>query len=840
MNDRSLSKGLNLIFLKGICIVLAFLVCLLSGCRTLGVFSQGNSDDVSGTDDTLEQPFQALDNLDPRIREMGAYGLGRLSPIKNNYMETYIKSLDFADAAKTMKAMEEMGDLATNMAPVVDALVSSSRDYDSRVRFEALASLKLIFEQLVIIVEPLSELQNLNTNEKEQIVKSAEKTLGITQELNGKITNAMAFALKDPVRKVRKLAEKFMITAKEKPRKVMISGVKAPEGAKVEENTQAVMKTEEKVAKGAKVEEKPQTGMKSEEKIAEAVNVEEKPQVVMKTEEKVTEGPKVEETPHAVIKSEEHVSQDGKINENSEPIKAESEETTIPISTPETSEKIDQEVDSSKNIDRFLKQLESFELSNRRFALMAMAPYIEKELSPVQETIGSVKKGDIALRIEAADNIVERAERMEEVVSALCRATEDVDREMRTKALKNLGNILSPLAGSLNTFETAPKEIEDVLTKEKVEVDHLVRIQIDQFKKSSVEAIEIITRMIEKTVPFFLKSLDDNVLDVRSAAGEGLRSILSRSEEEIPLKPVWEQVFQKVKLTPDDIKIRLLMNDLANPGVDAARSAARSIGEMGAVARNAVPSLIKVIRNKENLHVHYKYVQMDAMAALGSMGSAAGEAAPALMDQLGDIRFEIRSSAVLALGRIGGKVGTAQVVEMLEKDKSSLVRESAAQALSNMDPSECVDKVYVVLFKALKDSSNEIRMNAFSTLAAYEFLNRGAGIIMWKPSDKSVTGYCVCYGKGNVGSSDCIDMGLGTAFRLGDFKTVSREGKGIEVKAFINETLTSVEYKFIDIMSLLEKSASNETSFGLKEKKNKALLELMKNLINKGDAKKTE
>jgi hypothetical protein len=41
-------------------------------------------------------------------------------------------------------------------------------------------------------------------------------------------------------------------------------------------------------------------------------------------------------------------------------------------------------------------------------------------------------------------------------------------------------------------------------------------------------------------------------------------------------------------------------------------------------------------------------------------------------------------------------------------------------------------------------------------------------------------------------------------------------------------------------MSLLEKSASSETNQGLKEKKNKALLELMKNLLNKNNTKKTE
>ncbi|MFA6008773.1 MAG: HEAT repeat domain-containing protein [Desulfobacteraceae bacterium] len=831
---------MNLLYFKVLCIFLFFLVNLVSGCRSLGVFSSGISGDFSGTENTLEQPFQALDNLDPRIREMGAFALGRLTPIKNHHMETYIKSLDLTDDEKTMKAIEEMGELATNMGPVVEALVNSTHDYDSRVRFEALASLKLIFDQLVVIVGPLNELENIYANEKDQIVKASEKTMGITNDLNGKITNANAVALKDPIRKIRKMAEKFMVKSKEKPQKFFIAGVMTSADVKVEEQPQAVIKTDEMVSDGAKTGEKIETVEQTIEKTPGDTKVEEQTQPVMKTEEKTPESATIEEQPQVVIKSEEKVAEDVKIIEKQEPVKPEPEKIATPDPTPEITDKIDEESEPSKNINRFLKQLESFELANRRFALLAMAPYIEKELSPVEETIGSVKKGDIALRIEAADSIVERADRMEEVVAALCHATEDVDTDMRTKSLKNLGNILSFLSGALNPFEKAPKEIEDVLTKEKAEVEHLVRIQIDQFKKSSEEGIEKISQLIVTTVPFFLNALDDKVLEVRNAAGEGLRSILSRSEEITPLNPVWEKVFQKVKLTPDDIKIRLLMNDLKNPGVDVARAAARSISEMGALAKNAVPSLIKVIRNRENLHVHYKYVQMDAMAALGSMGAIADEAVPALMDQLGDIRFEIRSSAVLALGRIGGKNGTAMILEMLEKDKSSLVRESAAQALSNMDPAECVEKVYVVLFKALKDSSNDIRLNAFTTLAAYELLNRGAGIIMWKSSDKNVNGYQVCTAKGKVATSDCMDTGMSTIFRLGDFKSIPREGKGIEVKALFNETVSAVEFKYIDIMSLLEKSASSETNPGLKEKKNKALLELMKNLINKGNTKKTD
>lgn len=879
MNQHASHHDENPLWLRVSLGVLILSAVLSTGCRTLSDLGiAGNSQNTAVAEDFQEQPFQALDNIDPRIRKKGAAALGQISPIKNRYMEIYIGFLDVEKKEKTLKTIGDIGDIVENLGPVVDALVNACRDYDSSVRQEALSSLQLISGQLILVVDPLNNLiENLEgqaDNENVSLVRAAEKTLTASNGQNQRIIDVMTRAQNDPVRSIRNFSNKYMLMAKNRPRPQLAAKPKAvgtagkdepgtdqaetvkasPEVAVVKapetEKTDGQVKEIDPLAKAGDVvttetvDEKKHLeasgGIVTDKALEDAGHVETAKDAAVSepvVETRAVDGGKSAES----LKETKTVKESGAVAATDGPKPSPAipgdvlpvPPTAVPVAG--TASGIsEQESDRLKTAEGLLKQLESFELANRRFALVAMGPYIQKELESVEEKIASVKKGDITLRTEAADVIVERVRHMENIVSAMCHATEDVDREIRLKAVKNLADILLPLCGALVPFEDAPKEIEDALTKEKVEVEQLVRIQIDQFKKTTQEGIVKITGLIEKIVPVFFRSFEDKDLDIRNAAGEGLKGILLNSGEKLPLKPVWEGVFKKLNQTPVDLRIRLLMNDLENPGVNAARTAARALGEMGPVAKNAVPSLIQVIQNKSNLHVHYKYVQMEAMAAIGSMGQDGSSAVYALMDQLGDIRFEIRSAAVLALGKIGGKKGVVEIVGMLENDKSSIVRESAADALSNMDPTECLDKAYMLLFKALKDSNAAIRMNAFSALSAYELKNRAAGIIRWKPSGADIRGYRVCSGKGGHETLECIDTGLTTVFRLGDFKTVPREGKGAEVKAVQGDKLEPVEFAFVDVMSLLEKSAASETNQGLKEKKNKALLEVMKNLLNSG------
>lgn len=808
-----------------------------------------------------------MDDIDPKVRKKGATALGQITPVKNRYMDIYVAGLDPRDSQKTLKSIADIGDMVENTGPVVEALANACRDYDAGVRHESIASLQLIYQQIVLAIAPLNKLVTAMKSEEnesnESIIKAADETLRITENQIQKIVTTMTTSQNDPVRSNRNLTEKFMYMAKNRPRAILQKKPLAPGKIREEE----ILETVEPTAKKPQDSSEKFSDQEPEEVLVPMPEVvSPKKDSVVEKEEKgsyladsapaivdstpvlsVTgnlvaaekEGPdKKEDTTVAAAKEEPAAKAlTDEALENSTVKKPESlDGSETAVLTPPAPEKKDadkkEETHSSDQaVAGYLRQLESFELANRRFALASMTAFIQNELMPAQEKIGSVTKGDIAIRSKAVEDINERVRRMENLVAALCRSSEDVDTEIRARSLKNLAEMISPLCLVLEPFESAPKEIEDTLTREKVDVDPLVRIQIDQFKRATGEGTRRVSQMVEKTVPFFLKSLNDPKIEVRNGAGEGLKGILAGSSGQDPLKPVWATIFTNLDMKPVDVKIHLLMNDLESPGVDLARSAARDLTELGPVAVAAVPALIKVVKNRSNLHVHYKYVQMDAMAALGNMGKEAAAAVPALKEQLGDIRFEIRSSAVLALGQIGGKDGTTEIVDMLENDKSALVRESAAYALSSLDLSDCLDKAYSLLFKTLRDSSATTRMNAFNALAAQELKNRAAGILRWKPAAKVPNHYRVCAGAAPNGGKECLDAGLSTVFRLGDFKNVPRGGQGVEVLAVREESSEPVTYQFVDVVSILEKSATSESNATMKEKKNKALLELMKSLL---------
>ena len=737
-----------------------------------------------------EQPFQALDNLDPKVRKRGALALGQISPIKNRHMEACLDSLNSGDDNQKIKTIENMGEINSVMEPVVAALITSSRDFVPEVRAEALRSLELISGQLVKAFEPL---KTLKASSNALVAQTSDKTMSAIRDLNDRIVRCMISSLHDNSKKVRITAEKYVSRIKKQDKSLIDVGTESIQPEKIEPK-----KTAPAVVAPVVIQPEIKEPVKKTPGVVQPAIT---PIEIKQPESKQPDGSAKKERAEEELKKVQPVA-----------------EPEVNVSTPE--------------MDGFLKGLDSFELMNRRFALLAMVPYIEKEAQSVKANQALVKKGDIILRVEAADNVEESADKMTRLVTALCRSMEDVDKEIRIGSARNLARVLVPLAGALITLEAAPKEIEHVLAKEKVEVDRLVQIQIDQFKKSTELGREKILNLMKKAVPVLLHALEDKVLDVRNTAGESLKSIQECSLEVLPLSPVWEEFFKSLNMTSDEFKVRLLVNDLENPGVNTARKASREIGDMGASAKPAIPALVRVIRNKENLHVHYKYVKTDAMDALGKMGPEAGKAAPALVEQLDDIRFEIRNAAVQALGRIGGREGVARITEILETDKSSMVRESASAALAGMDPAQWVDKVYMALFKALKGPSKEIRLNAFNALAAYEVKNRGAGIIKWKPAGEAVTGYRVCLGAGGNENAPCFDTGLGTSFRLGEFKGKLHGREGVSVKAFKGSLVEDVPFTFIDIRTLLEKSTTLEPDRGIRTKKEKALLELMEKLLN--------
>ena len=101
-----------------------------------------------------------------------------------------------------------------------------------------------------------------------------------------------------------------------------------------------------------------------------------------------------------------------------------------------------------------------------------------------------------------------------------------------------------------------------------------------------------------------------------------------------------------------------------------------------------VERLIKALQDQE------WEVRASAALALGNIGGGAGDAVPALIKALQDQDKWVRSRAASALGRIGGgAVDAVPALIQLLQDQSSDVRLNAAVALKNIGTPEALKAV---------------------------------------------------------------------------------------------------------------------------------------------------
>ena len=105
--------------------------------------------------------------------------------------------------------------------------------------------------------------------------------------------------------------------------------------------------------------------------------------------------------------------------------------------------------------------------------------------------------------------------------------------------------------------------------------------------------------------------------------------------------------------------------------------AARSLGEIGPAAKDAVPGLIDVLKDPE------RDVRQCAAKALGEIGTASAPAASALAAVLGDRDWQVRRAAAEALGRIGTREGEA-ALKAARKDPNESVRKAARASLDRI------------------------------------------------------------------------------------------------------------------------------------------------------------
>ncbi len=139
---------------------------------------------------------------------------------------------------------------------------------------------------------------------------------------------------------------------------------------------------------------------------------------------------------------------------------------------------------------------------------------------------------------------------------------------------------------------------------------------------------------------------------------------------------------------------------------DARREAARELAERGKAAREALPQLIRGVRDRDPQIWHF------SMMAIDRIGEEAAQAVDALVDQLSAYPPQRRYRASVALGHIGRPALAALQTALKSRDAN--VRAAAADALGVMESeaAPAVDR----LARLLEDSEEAVRLAAAEAL----------------------------------------------------------------------------------------------------------------------------
>ncbi len=137
--------------------------------------------------------------------------------------------------------------------------------------------------------------------------------------------------------------------------------------------------------------------------------------------------------------------------------------------------------------------------------------------------------------------------------------------------------------------------------------------------------------------------------------------------------------------------------------------AAESLGQVGADAETAVPALVPLLEDPSPA------VKAAAATALGALGEAAAPAVPSLVPLLQDRDEKVREAASIAIGKAGtlAPEATASLVEGLAS-LDTLVRARTAEAIGNIG--KAAEAAAPALVKALEDTNDRVRAKAAEAL----------------------------------------------------------------------------------------------------------------------------
>jgi HEAT repeat protein len=220
-----------------------------------------------------------------------------------------------------------------------------------------------------------------------------------------------------------------------------------------------------------------------------------------------------------------------------------------------------------------------------------------------------------------------------------------------------------------------------------------IQEEIYQLTFGDVEAFNALVKCGSSVVPYLIEATDNEDETISLASIAILGEIGEDAKDAIPSL------------------LRIIENESASFFVFDEKTilATNAITKMGENGKEIIHNLVS--QNIIALEDEDSNVRSNAAYVLGNMGKEAKEAIPALISALKDEDSDVRYYAAYALGNMGeeAKEAIPALISAL-KDEDSYVRFNAAGALGNMGKE--AKEAIPALISALKDEDSNVRSNA--------------------------------------------------------------------------------------------------------------------------------
>jgi HEAT repeat protein len=247
---------------------------------------------------------------------------------------------------------------------------------------------------------------------------------------------------------------------------------------------------------------------------------------------------------------------------------------------------------------------------------------IEAILKAANDSDPAVRAGVLATlaRIKAASGEIKKAEHR--IVPVLIKALKDPDAEVRAITAWSLETIGPPASAAI------PALIEAITAQPKQKPNELASTLEDMARYNSIKALGSVGRLDDRAVAFFIKTVKaPGVSTIRGMAALELSKLGKRGREALPVL---------IRLFKEDENLQVWL--------------LRAFDNFGPNAKEAVPAIVKVFKERKGHPISWK-----AAVTLGRIGPSAKEALPALREALKDNDEAIRTLVAETIKRIQGK-----------------------------------------------------------------------------------------------------------------------------------------------------------------------------------------